>query len=235
MASALSIALHKLHEMLIQLEDVEGQLAHGPRRIASGERKVKAAEAAIEQQKQVIKSNRKAADDANLKVRTREADLRKLEGVLNQASSNKEYDIVKGQMETAKTDIANLEDAALAAMEASDLSQQELKQQETELAKLKQQLESVKAEVADAEAGLMEQINGLKAKVAEAEKSVKWGEHSSAYGRLRGAHGASALASVEDMCCTACNNRITAQDAVRINTDVMMACRECGRLIYIVE
>ena len=235
MASDLSIALHKLHVLLVQLEEIEGSLAHGPRRISACERKLAAAVAAVEDQKQTIKNNRKAADEANLKLRTREAEMRKLEGLLNQASSNKEYDIVKGQIATATADLATLEDSALAAMEESDNSQVKLKHLEADVTECRNKLSTVQNEVASAEAGLRNELEQLKIQVAEAEKAVKWGEHYSAYGRLRNAHLASALAAVEDMCCTACNNRITTQDAVRINTNVLMACRECGRLIYIVD
>ncbi|MCA9038077.1 MAG: hypothetical protein KDA91_23290 [Planctomycetaceae bacterium] len=233
MPSELSIALHKLHSLLTELEDVEGSLAHGPRRIAAAERKLQASKDEVEVQKQTIKDCRKTADEGNLKLRTREADLRKIEGQLNQASSNKEYDIFKGQIASAKQDLATLEDAALAAMEALDVSQAHLKTVESGVIDAQKHLETVQKEVAAAESGLRQQLDELREKVAAAEKTIKWGEHSAAYARLRGAHGAAALASVEDQCCTACNNRITSQDVVRINTDVLIACRECGRLIYL--
>jgi septal ring factor EnvC (AmiA/AmiB activator) len=102
MASEMSVALGNLHRLLQQLAEAEAALADGPRAVTLAEKQVVQAEQAIEEQKQTIKANRKAADDLNLKLKTKEAELAKLTGQLNTASSNKEYDIFKGQIEAAK-------------------------------------------------------------------------------------------------------------------------------------
>ena len=234
MASDLSVALHRLHALLIQLGDAERSLAHGPKRIAAAEKNLKAGQEAVDLQKQQIKASRKTADEGNLKLRTREADLLKLQGVLNQASSNKEYDIVKGQIASGNTEQARLEEAALAAMDEVDTSQQKLAQLEASLKVLEQQFQQMKSQIATAEPELRAQVDSFRAQVEEAEKGISWGDKAAAYLRLRGAHGASALAAIEDLCCTSCSNRVTTQDIVRINTGNLMSCRECGRIVYVV-
>lgn len=233
MASDLSIALQTLHGLLIQLEDAEKTLALGPRRIAAAEKQVQAAQAAIEQQKQDIKALRKSADEGNLKLRSREAELLKLQGMLNQASSNKEYDIVKSQIATAIQEKAALEDAALAAMERTDTAQQKLKSLEAGLKDHEAHQQKIRAEVQAAEPALREELAAVRARMEAAEKAIVWGDKAAVYQRLRAAHGRSALAAVEDLCCTACNNRMTTQDLVRINTGSIMMCRECGRIVYV--
>lgn len=234
MASDLSVALHRLHALLIQLGDAERSLAHGPKRIAAAEKNLKTAQEAVEQQKQQIKARRKAADEGNLKLRTREAELLKLQGVLNQASSNKEYDIVKGQIASGNTEQARLEEAALAAMDEVDQSQKKLAELESALKLQEQQFQQMKSQIIDVEPELRAQVDSVRAQVDEAEKAINWGDKAAAYLRLRAAHGAAALAAVEDLCCTSCSNRVTTQDIVRINTGNLMSCRECGRIVYVV-
>lgn len=234
MASDLSKALQNLHQLLHQLEDSDYLLAHGPRRIAAAEKAVRVATEDVENQKLAVKSARKHADECNLKLRSKEAELLKLTGMMNQASSNKEYDIVKAQLAAAGADRAQLEDAALAAMEQADSGQQKLKQLEADLRACEENFRTIEAEVKAAEPGVAAEVQRIQAEVEAVEKTISWGELVSNYGRLRGAHIAGALACVEDGFCTACNNRITTQDIVRINTGTLLACRECGRLVYIV-
>jgi len=52
------------------------------------------------------------------------------------------------------------------------------------------------------------------------------------YRRLVGAHGASALAEVDDNACTACYARLTPNMKVELNVGKYIFCRSCGRLLY---
>ncbi|MBL8815637.1 MAG: hypothetical protein JNL58_06380 [Planctomyces sp.] len=235
MATELSRGLQKLHELLRKLGEAEKTLSQGPRRISVAEKAVKAARDAIEAQKLEIKNSRKHADELNLKLRSKETDLVKLTGMLNQASSNKEYDIMKGQIQTAKGDQASIEEIALTAMEAADEIASALKGKEADLKQKEQHLKDVQAEVQAAEAGLKATIAELEAQVAQAETVLSAGDIRNAYGRLRLAHGAEALAAAEDSFCTSCSNKITTQDLVRMNTGTILLCRECGRILYVVD
>ena len=61
------------------------------------------AEAAVEQQEENVKALRKKSDELNLSLKAREAEIAKLEGQLNTASSNREYDTIRSQMSAAVT------------------------------------------------------------------------------------------------------------------------------------
>ncbi|MFN9719985.1 MAG: zinc ribbon domain-containing protein [Planctomycetota bacterium] len=229
--STMSEALSLLHILLRELAEAEATLAEGPRAIALAEKQVAAVEQHIEQQKQAIKSARKHADELNLKLRTFEANLRKLEGQLNTASSNKEYDIIKGQIETGRKERGEIEEAALVAMEEIDGSQVRLKQLEADLVLRKQAVQSTKSEVDGKRHDLESNITTLNARIAESEKVIP-GEHKAAYLRLRKAHGADALSPLEDDFCSACDGRVINQDLVRIRMSEFMPCRSCGRILY---
>ena len=234
MASDLSIALSHLHRLLVQLAEAEAAFADGPRSITVAEKQVAQAEQKIEEQKALVKQTRKTADDLNLKLKTKETELKKLQGQLNAAASNKEFDIFKGQIASVGAERSELENAAFEAMEEIDATQAKLKELEAELKFRRQAVQTLRAEVAANRPGLETMLEELKSQIAVAEKVIPPGEGLLAYRRLRIANGAGALAGIEDDFCEGCNCRVTNQDLVRIRTGEFLRCRECNRGLYVV-
>ena len=234
MVSDLSNALSQLHRLLMKLADAEAAIADGPRSVGVSEKQVAQAEQRIEEQKAKIKQTRKSADELNLKLKTKESELRKIEGQLNAATSNKEFDIFKGQIANIRGEREELEETALAAMEEIDTTQSMLKTLETELENRRQAAKAVKASTEAALPELQADLENLKTQIAEAEKVIPGGEGLSAYRRLRIANGSGALAGIEDDFCEGCNCRVTNQDLVRIRTGEFLRCRECNRGLYVV-
>lgn len=234
MASDLSNALSQLHGLLLQLDTAEAALAEGPRSIAVSEKQVELAEKQIEDQKSYIKQTRKSADEQNLRLKTKEAELRKLEGQLNAATSNKEFDIFKSQIAIVSSEREEIEAAALEAMEETDTAQLKLKNLEVGLKTKRQTAQAVKADVEAALPGLQAALENLKRQIDDAEKVIPPGEALAAYRRLRIANGSGALAGIEDDFCEGCNCRVTNQDLVRIRTGEFLCCRECNRGLYAV-
>lgn len=234
MASEMSVALGSLHKLLRELAEAEAALSEGPRAVTVAEKQVAQAESAIEQQKQVIKSNRKAADDLNLKLKTKEAELGKIQGQLNSASSNKEYDIFKGQIENAKNERSKMEEQAFAAMEEIDAAQVKLKQLEADLVARKKAAQEAKASFDGRKPELESSVASVLARIKDAEKVIP-GEGKANYERLRKAHGAEALAVMEDGFCESCSTKVTNQDMVRIRMSDFLSCRGCGRILYFHE
>lgn len=234
MASDLSIALSKLHALLLQLAEAEAAFSDGPRSIMVAEKQVAQMEQQIEDQKAKIKQTRKTADELNLKLKTKESELQKFEGQLNTATSNKEFDIVKGQIANVRTEQGDIETAAFEAMEEIDSTQAALKNLETELKNRRQAAVTIKAEIEAGKPALEATLENLKAQIEVAEKVIPPGEGLSAYRRLRIANGPGALAGIEDDFCDGCNCKVTNQDLVRIRTGEFMRCRECNRGLYVV-
>ena len=234
MASDLSIALSQLHALLLQLAEAEAAFSEGPGSVMVAEKQVAQMEQQIEDQKAKIKQTRKTADELNLKLKTKESELRKYEGQLNTATSNKEFDIVKGQIANVRTEQSDIENAAFEALEAIDATQVALKILETELKNRRQAAATIKAEVAAGSPALEAPIENIKAQIEVAEKVIPPGEGLSAYRRLRIANGPGALAGIEDDFCEGCNCKVTNQDLVRIRTGEFMRCRECNRGLYVV-
>ncbi|MEZ6060377.1 MAG: hypothetical protein R3C19_08455 [Planctomycetaceae bacterium] len=232
MATETSHALQHLHHLLQQLEAAETLLAHGPRRIAAAEKKIVAGEQACNDQKAQIQTVRKAADQKSLSLKSREADIQKLSRRLNEASSNKEYDIIMAQVTAEKTANAKLEDEILSLLTQVDEATTELSRLQKEVEAAQERALLIGSEVKEREPGVVADVERLKAEIREAETAIPAGECFSAYRRLVQSMASAALAEMDGGFCTACNTRVTPQDAVRINLGEFVMCRECGRIQY---
>lgn len=235
MATQTSLAYQQLHNLLKELADVEYMLAHGPKRIAAAEKKVAAAEAACAEQKDAIQQLKKKADVASLDLKSREADIARNAGRLNDAGSNKEYEIITGQMETQRKACEQLEDQVLSMLGEVDEAAEELTTRESVLYEATKKSTEVAQDVAAKEAGLKEDVARLEAEIAESDKVLPAGENRATYLRLRQAQGAGAMSKVEDGYCEECNTTVTPQDTIRLNMGEFLLCRACGRFLYVGE
>lgn len=235
MATQTSLAYQNLHNLLKELADVQYMLAHGPKRIAASQKKVAAAEAACAEQKDAIQQLKKKADSSSLDLKTREAEIAKHASRLNDAGSNKEYEIITGQMETQRKACEQLEDEVLSMLGEVDSATDELSSRESELAEAKKKADEVSSDVQAKEAGLKEDVARLETEISEAEKVLPAGENRATYQRLRQAQGAESMSKVEDGYCEECNTTVTPQDAIRLNMGEFLLCRACGRFLYVGE
>jgi predicted nucleic acid-binding Zn-ribbon protein len=213
MGTDASAALKALHSLLQQLARAEAGLSEGPRRIALAEKQIAQTEQQIEKQKQAIRDARKSADEHNLRLKSKEAEMLKLQGQLNTASSNKEYDIIKGQISAATASRGDIEEQGLMALEAVDAANAALRGFESDLQARRKALQ-------------MQQQISVAEEIIPASDRENWK-------RLRAAHGAGCIAAVEDEFCTSCDQKAIAQDLVRIRTGVIVFCRGCGRVLYL--
>ncbi len=232
MGTDASAALKALHTLLQQLARAEAGLSDGPRSIALAEKQIAQTEQQIEQQKQAIRDARKSADEYNLKLKSKEADVLKLQGQLNTASSNKEYDIIKGQISAATVSRGEIEEQGLMALEAVDAANATLRGLETDLQARRKALQTVRTEFDSSKPVLETEIQQLQQQIAVAEEIIPASDRAN-WKRLRAAHGAGCLAVVEDEFCTACDSKAIAQDLVRIRTGAIVFCRDCGRVLYL--
>jgi uncharacterized protein len=235
MAVETSQALQQLHHVLQQLEDAESLLVHGPKRIAAAKKKIAAAEQVCAEQKENIKTLRKASDQKNLNLKSNEAEILKLTGRLNEASSNKEYDIIQGQVAAQQNQNDALEDEILLLLTKVDEVTSELTDAEGAVEALTQRCRKIEAEVQEREPGIREDIARLNGEITEAESAFPPGESRGDYERLRASIGAGALSEVQDTFCLACNTKVIAQDCVRMKIGEIVSCRECGRMLYTME
>lgn len=226
--------LRELHENHLRLEEVREELARGPRQIKSAEKRVAKREKEIEEQRERLKQLKMQADQKSLQMKTNEANIEQLKVKLNAASTNKEFDAFKSQIDADKMANSVLEDEVLEVFEKIDAV-------ESHIADLEQQRDAAKEEVVTVSARVDAETPGLRKKADELEARLSAGEKqlpeqvAVTYRRLVSAHGADALARVENTTCTGCSVTIRKNTQVELNMGKFVFCSSCGRLLYQAE
>ncbi|MFM8584612.1 MAG: zinc ribbon domain-containing protein [Planctomycetaceae bacterium] len=223
--------LPELHRLLTAMEQCQEEIDRGPRQLRARGQTTAARQQALDDRKQAHKQLRLLSDQKSLQLKSNETKLGDLRGKLNQASSNREFDAIKVQIEADKVANSVLEDEILETLEKVDQAQVDIRRLEEELAAAKAEEERYGKQVAAALPGLEQRLAGLQSDLAEVETRLP-PEVLPAYRRLVQAHGAGALAAVDNATCTSCYVRLTSQNAVSITQGQMMFCRTCGRLLY---
>lgn len=118
---AVSNGLQILHDLHLKLQAVQDDLEKGPRLIKAKENVLAKKQAELDLAKAKHTDQRKLADQKNLQLKTNEAKLADLNTKLNMASTNREFDILKGQIAADKMANSVLEDEILDCMEQVDL------------------------------------------------------------------------------------------------------------------
>lgn len=221
----------RLHELQIQLREVQEQLAKGPRQIKARRARIAEAESAQAEREKELKEARSSADKKNLDLRTKETHLGDLQAKLNQASSNREFDILRGQMDADRAAKAVLEDEILEWLERVDSRQKDIAAAKTLVQEASRDSEKFAAEFESRSVQLREEERTLQAQIKEAEKIIP-GELAAHYRRLVAAQGADALASTENGVCNHCNVTLTSQNKVLLNSGKLLICHSCDCVMY---
>lgn len=228
---AVSNGLPILHDLHLKLKAVQDELDKGPRLIKAKENILAKKQAELEQAKSKHTEQRKLADQKNLQLKTNETKLADLNVKLNMASTNREFDILKGQIAADKMANSVLEDEILDCMEQVDALKGKIVEAEKAVAEAKDEVRKMTEQVAAAETGLKERAEKLRLAVAEAETVIP-ADHMATYRRLVSAHGADALAVVENNVCTSCYVSLSPQQGVELRSGKFIFCISCGKLIY---
>ncbi|MEX0715148.1 MAG: hypothetical protein WD066_01105 [Planctomycetaceae bacterium] len=224
--------LEGLHRLHVRLQDVRDALARGPRQVNIRKRQVASREDELRQLEDQWKQLKMAVDGKSLQLKSNEAKINDLRAKLNAASSNREYDILRSQIDADTMANSVLEDEILEGLEKVDAKQRELGRKKVELETARRERQRLAEEVEAAQVGLQGDLERLEAEVKEAERILP-ATILDGYRRLVQAHGAAALAAVKEGVCTACNMSLLPQSRVELNSGKTLFCKSCGRLLYL--
>lgn len=226
--------LKELHRLHINLREVQEQLERGPKQIRAREQIIARKKAELDAQKEQLKQLRMAADQKSLQLKTNESKILGLRAKLNQATSNREYDIFRSQIEADTMANSVLEDEILEALDKVDQAQVSLGRIDQEIAAAQADRERVAKDFLQVEADLKSQAAELESAIRETETTLP-GDIGEKYKRLIQAHGPDALSAVEGRACSACYVGLTSQNIVELRSGRMVFCKSCGRLLYLHE
>jgi uncharacterized protein len=231
--SETTASLQQLHRLLLQLRDVRDELDRGPRQIKARETLLKKAEDELAARRTAFTQTRAAADRKSLDLKSNESKIAGLQAKLNAATTNREFDIIRGQIDADRVANSVLEDEILEVLDNVDRLQAEIGEAEHKLNAAREELRKKTDEVGSARSGLQQQAADLEQQIAQKDVFLT-GDARLKYNRLVATYSADALAQVDGKICTSCYTSVTPQQKVLLNSGQIVFC-SCGRLLYLPE
>ena len=224
-------ALIELQEIDLKLDQLNEERGDLPEKVNKLNIKIEKTEEALKEQKETLKKLKTEEKKIELDMESTHSLLKKYEEQLYQVKTNKEYDAIATETETAKNSINESENRLLEITE----SQENL---EASIRELKKNRQSSQKE-------LNESNEDLKAKINESseEENILVQEKSivrqllskyniSTYERIRGAKRGIAVAHCNGGICSGCFSFIPPQKVVEIkNMKKNYTCEYCGRIL----
>lgn len=229
-------------ERLVQLQNLETAIDESRRRVAAHPQRVQDADArlarareAVDGVKQRLKTSQEARRDQEKEAAVYQTRLSKFKDQLSAVKTNREYQAMQVEIETAQKELGIAEEKVLERMMETDALTAEIKKAEQALSTAQKEVEAEKKALAEeltaVEAGLTQataqraallagmppQLIALFEQVARARKGV------------------AIVTATRDGLCSACHVRLRPQvfQEVRRN-DQIVQCASCNRILYYV-
>ncbi len=177
---------------------------------------------------------RKNIDQKQLQMKSNEQKLKELDTKLNQAASNREYQILKDQIAADKMANSVLEDEIIELMDQTDAFQPKIAEAEGLLKTTRDKAVAARQAVEVQAASIQADIVRLETELKHCEADLP-DEIRETYQRLVEKRGEEALAEVVDGACGGCCQQIPVNVEASVRLQQPSFCRTCGRLLYVAE
>ncbi len=231
--------MNKVIEKLLLVQELDEEIIAVKRVLAAGPARLKEDEDRLERHREsftgatrTAKEAMRVADRKNGEVEAVDEKINDLNGKMNAARTNKEYEALKTEIAGQKADRGILEEEALQQWSVGEDREKEAAEEETKVQTLELELEESRSvwerEAAELEAKLAgfaeirkERIKGL---------PPMW---LTSYERLLETQGTPVLAPVVDQYCQGCQMNMSIHDVTRAWKGAeVVKCRSCNRILY---
>ena len=227
--------LIKLQQLDSTIEDARRRIAVHPDRLADADARLNDAKQRVDTAKGRLKENQEARRALEKDVALYQGRISKFKDQQAAVKTNKEYQALGHEMETASHDLAAVEEKVLERMMEADEISAAIKQAEAGLATQQKEINAEKAalekERATVEAALAEASKGREALLADTEPRLIALFAQVAQKRK----GVAICSATRDGLCSVCHVRLRPQvfQQVRAN-DSIIQCDSCQRILYYV-
>lgn len=237
-----NLALVRLYEADRQLRAAQDRLKAVTRNVRLQERKTTDLAEKVNLLKSRHLQQQAEAAEADLELKTREANINRLREQQQLARNNREYQAFLIEINTQKVDREKFEDQAIKAMEAAAALEKELAEAQALLAAEQTRLQQAREQITDQLAAVEREIEQLKpAREAAAGQVSK--EARDTFERLAERFDGEALSKLtrpdprsDEYVCDACNLSLVVDVYNRLHSrDELVFCPACRRILYIPE
>ncbi|MCA9131046.1 MAG: hypothetical protein KDB22_28375 [Planctomycetales bacterium] len=226
-----AVIVQTLHRINRQKSDLKSQLVRGPRTVAVAEGKLKAAQQHAQDLQDQLRRSKIDVDSKQLQMKEREDKIVNLQGKMNAAKENREYQALKDQIAADSQANVVLSDEILELLELIDEQTAAVALANEVTKEVALELDAVTKRVADRKVVLESELARVEKELAEAEKNLT-GDFKREYERLVCLKGEDAMAELEGKCCGGCYQSLTPQLLDQLLVGNPIICPACGRLIY---
>ena len=227
-------------ERLIELQNLESAIDEAKRRVAAHPQRVADAEArlahakeAVEHARQQLKASQDARREQEKEAAVYQSRLSKFKDQLSAVKTNKEYQAMQHEIETAQSELGSVEEKVIERMVEADALTADVKKAEQALAAQQKDVEAEKKvlgeELATVEAALKEATDKRAAIVKATPAQLVAMFEQIAHARK----GLAITTATRDGLCSACHVRLRPQvfQEIRRN-DQIIQCASCNRILY---
>jgi predicted nucleic acid-binding Zn-ribbon protein len=222
-----------LQNLETAIEEAKRRVAAHPQRIADADARLAHAKDALETARQRLKASQEARREQEKEAATFQSRLSKFKDQISAVKTNREYQAMQLEIETAQKELGNVEERVLERMMEADSLSADVKKAEQALAARQKEVEAEKKALAEelvtVEAALKDATEKRQALVkALRPQLVALFEQVS-----RARKGVAIVVATRDGLCSACHVRLRPQafQEVRRN-DQIIQCPSCNRILY---
>ena len=228
-------------ERLVQLQQIEsaiadanGLLASYPQRLAEADARLGEAQAAVDAVKQRIKDAQDARRALEKDAAVFQGRLSKFKDQLAAVKTNREYQAMQHEIETAQKDLGTAEEKVLERMMEGDALAGELKQVESAFGAQKKVVDAEKAELTAEHAAMDDRLQ--KAQVSRAAVVAALDPRLlSMFEQVAKRKGVAVSSATRDGLCALCHVRLRPQVFQKIRqNDSIIQCDSCQRIMHYV-
>lgn len=222
-----------LQRLETTIADAKATIAAHPQRLADADAQLAAATQALESAKNRLKDNQEARRALEKDVALYQGRLAKFRDQQSAVKTNKEYQALGHEIETAQRDLGGVEEKVIERMVDADAIAADVKQAETMFAARRKEIEAEKTrlgdELAAVETALKTATEGRTALLSQMEPRLVATFEQVARARK----GIAVTMATRDGLCSVCHVRLRPQvfQLVRHN-DSIIQCDSCHRILY---
>ncbi|MBM3818149.1 MAG: hypothetical protein FJW14_03890 [Acidimicrobiia bacterium] len=222
-----------LQQLDSTIDDARRTIAAHPQRLADADARLHEAMQAVDAAKQGLKDNQEARRALDKDVALYQGRLSKFKDQQAAVKTNKEYQALGHEIETAQKELGGVEEKILERMMEADVLTVEIKKAETALAAQQKDVEAEKkalaSELASVEAAMTDASERRAALLGQLDKRL-----IALYEQVaRARKGIAICVATRDGLCSVCHVRLRPQvfQLIRQN-DSIIQCDSCQRILY---
>lgn len=229
------IGLIRLQELDAEVWRMKRRIAEGPQLLARRNERAVQADARVQQTHAKILDLKKQIGAFELDVKTKDAEILKIQGAQGQSRTNEEFRAYGEHVSRLRKEKSAIEDRILEVLQQVETADAAQKEQKATLEALKRESAENTATWQREEAEYRAELAAADARRAEYAKSLPPGPLST-YERVLKARDGKAVVPVESRSCGGCQMAITPNDLARLHrSGEIVYCRSCERILYLPE